>query len=202
MTDDTKPAAPEPSLYIAFGERGDSIRFWTANKQHAALWTLDTGKPTHPYYSAAPAAAAVPAEPVGWLYEGIAHHTKGKWQFRKQRCANLETRWWAEVGPVCLAAPQPVPAPAVHWPLSMPLVGGGEVQAATYYRAEDMHAYALAEVRRAVAAERKPANVIRMALIHAAFDVPSGLTVGELRTAAVSLFGADAVDAALRSLRA
>ena len=54
------PATCEPSLWIAFGARGDSIRFWTANKQHAALWTLDTGEPTHPYYSAAPV-AAVPA---------------------------------------------------------------------------------------------------------------------------------------------
>ena len=39
----------------------------------------------------------------------------------------------------------PLPAPAVHWPQNLPLHGGGEVQAATYYRAEDMRAYALQE---------------------------------------------------------
>ena len=51
-------------------------------------------------------------------------------------------------------------------------------------------------------AERTPENVIRLALMHAAFVAPDDTTQGQMRSAAVALFGADAVDAALRSLRA
>lgn len=53
----------------------------------------------------------------------------------------------------------------------------------------------------AVAAERDPANVIRLALLHAAFRARQGLTVGALREAAVTLFGQAAVDAAVASIR-
>jgi hypothetical protein len=53
------------------------------------------------------------AQPVGWLYKGTAPHTQGRLVFHKDRAANLETRWWVELGQVYLApqsaaAAQPV----------------------------------------------------------------------------------------------
>lgn len=50
----------------------------------------------------------------------------------------------------------------------------------------------------AVAPERKAENVIRLALMHAAFNAPETSKVGDMRDAAVQLFGTDAVDAAIR----
>lgn len=54
----------------------------------------------------------------------------------------------------------------------------------------------------AVAAEREPANVVFRALLLAAWDAPGTRTAGEMRAAAVTLFGAEAVDAALARMRA
>jgi hypothetical protein len=54
----------------------------------------------------APQPKAEPQEPVGWLYEGIASHTRGKSVFKKTREMRLETRWWQEKGPL-YTAPQP-----------------------------------------------------------------------------------------------
>lgn len=53
----------------------------------------------------------------------------------------------------------------------------------------------------ATAAEREPENVIRLALMHAAFDESrsTALKIGEMRAAAVTLFGEAAVDAAIRA---
>jgi hypothetical protein len=49
---------------------------------------------------------AEPQKPVGWLYEGIAPHTREKTVFQKTRETRIETRWWREVGRV-YTAPQP-----------------------------------------------------------------------------------------------
>ena len=43
-------------------------------------------------------------EPVAWLYKGIAPHTNGKLHASEARAKNLETRWWVELGPICLCA--------------------------------------------------------------------------------------------------
>lgn len=47
---------------------------------------------------------------AGYLYEGIAYHTRGKTIFSKTLAANLETRWWQLVGPV-YTHPQPAQQP-------------------------------------------------------------------------------------------
>lgn len=57
-------------------------------------------------------------------------------------------------------------------------------------------------VRGLLAAEREPANVVLRALLLAAWDVPAARTAGEMRAAAVTLFGVAAVDAALARIRA
>lgn len=59
-----------------------------------------------------------------------------------------------------------------------------------------------AEIAAAVAAEREPANVVLRALLLAAWDAPGTRTAGEMRAAAVTLFGAAAVDAAMARIRA
>lgn len=67
-------------------------------------------------------------------------------------------------------------------------------EAADGFTADQMRAYAAA----AVAMELEPQNVIRLALTHAAFCADESMTAGELRDAAVKLFGADSVAAAIR----
>jgi hypothetical protein len=54
----------------------------------------------------------------------------------------------------------------------------------------------------AVAAEREPANLIFNALLVAAWDAPGNRTAGEMRSAAVTLFGESAVNAALARMKA
>lgn len=66
------------------------------------------------------------------------------------------------------------------------------------FKEEQMRAYA----EQAVAAERDPANVVFRALLLAAWDAPGTRTAGEMRAAAVTLFGEAAVDAALERIRA
>jgi len=45
-------------------------------------------------------------DPIGYLYQGISHHTQGKEQFSKKQVINLESRWWQLVGPVYTTPPQ------------------------------------------------------------------------------------------------
>lgn len=49
---------------------------------------------------------AAHCKPYGYLYEGIAEHTRGKTLFKKIPETHLETRWWREVGPI-YTSPQP-----------------------------------------------------------------------------------------------
>ena len=46
-------------------------------------------------------------EPYGYLYEGIAEHTRGKaiFQFQRTPPEQLEKRWWQEVGPLYTTPP-------------------------------------------------------------------------------------------------
>ena len=48
-------------------------------------------------------------DPVGYLYQGISHHTQGKKQFSEKQVINLEGRWWQLVGPVYTSPPASKP---------------------------------------------------------------------------------------------
>jgi hypothetical protein len=50
-------------------------------------------------------ALAARHEPIGFLYEGTASHTKGKTLFHKTLVENLETRWWSSAIPVYTTPP-------------------------------------------------------------------------------------------------
>ena len=58
------------------------------------------------------------------------------------------------------------------------------------------------ELKDARAALRDPGNVVYRALIQAAWDAPGNRMAGEMRAAAVMLFGEDAVTAALARMKA
>ena len=56
-----------------------------------------------PVYDTSP--PAQPHDPVGYLYQGISHHTQGKKQFSEKQVITLEGRWWQLVGPVYTSPP-------------------------------------------------------------------------------------------------
>lgn len=56
-------------------------------------------------------------EPVGYINQGMAPHTKGKVVFHEKPTENLELRWWTPDQPV-FTTPQPTQAQAGAVPLT------------------------------------------------------------------------------------